>query len=375
MAEKLGIEQIVEQVVARVLESHIPRLRDDLVREVFAHLQTQGQAGGQSAQTEAGEARKQYAANLVNSVAAIHSGSSQKEILAALLDNTARYSGRSALFVMKAGNASGWQGRAFANVDDIKNFALQVSTGLAAQVIDSRAPASGAVAEVDPNFILQFGAPAHDHVLLLPLLLKDKLAAIVYADPGSEGRLDHEALELLVASASAWLEVSSLRKQAQKDGMEGVERQDSAPAVHAVSSAPDPFAPHAPAHSAPVASAATIEQAAHDEAPQAMAAAATASSAVPVRSAQDDEIHRKAQRFARLLMDEIKLYNQAKVNEGRKHKDLYDRLKEDIEKSRATYKKRYGNTPAASGDYFNHELLRSLAEDDVALMGANFRQS
>ena len=90
-------------------------------------------------------------------------------------------------------------------------------------------------------------------------------------------------------------------------------------------------------------------------------------------SPEDAEIHRKAQRFARLLMDEIKLYNQAKVSEGRKHKDIYDRLKEAIEKSRGTYQKRYGNTVAASGNYFQHELMRSLAEDDVSIMGANFR--
>ena len=91
-------------------------------------------------------------------------------------------------------------------------------------------------------------------------------------------------------------------------------------------------------------------------------------------SGEDSEIHRKAQRFARLLMDEIKLYNQAKVSEGRKHKDLYDRLKEDIEKSRATYQKRYGNTAAGAADYFNQELIRSLAEDDVSLLGSNFRR-
>ena len=42
----------------------------------------------------------------------------------------------------------------------------------------------------------------------------------------------------------------------------------------------------------------------------------------------------KAQRFARLLLDEIKLYNQVKVTEGRKNRDLYDRLKEDLDKSR-----------------------------------------
>jgi hypothetical protein len=73
-------------------------------------------------------------------------------------------------------------------------------------------------------------------------------------------------------------------------------------------------------------------------------------------------------------MDEVKLYNQAKVAEGRKNKDLYDRLKEDIEKSRSTYMKRYGNTVAASMDHFSNELVRSLAEDDASLLGPNFHR-
>lgn len=90
-------------------------------------------------------------------------------------------------------------------------------------------------------------------------------------------------------------------------------------------------------------------------------------------SPEDQDVHRKAQRFARLLVDEIKLYNQAKVSEGRTNKDLYDRLKEVIEKSRVTYQKRYGTSVAASGNYFQHEIIRSLAEDDLSIMGANFR--
>ena len=104
------------------------------------------------------------------------------------------------------------------------------------------------------------------------------------------------------------------------------------------------------------------------------AAPATATDAFAHMSPEDADVHRKAQRFARLLMDEIKLYNQAKVAEGRKHKDLYDRLKEDIDKSRSTYQKRYGNTVAASADYLTHELIRSLAEDDVSLLGPNFHR-
>jgi len=98
-----------------------------------------------------------------------------------------------------------------------------------------------------------------------------------------------------------------------------------------------------------------------------------AAAEVPAASSEDQDTHRKAQRFARLLVDEIKLYNQAKVAEGRKHKDLYNRLKETIEKSRATYQKRYGNTVASSGNYFQHELVRSLAEDDISIMGTNFK--
>jgi hypothetical protein len=87
---------------------------------------------------------------------------------------------------------------------------------------------------------------------------------------------------------------------------------------------------------------------------------------------QDAEIHKKAKRFAKLLVDEIKLYNQAKVSEGRTQRDLYDRLREDIEKSRASYDKRYGNTSAKDGNYFNQELIRILADNDASLFGENF---
>ena len=148
--------------------------------------------------------------------------------------------------------------------------------------------------------------------------------------------------------------------------------------VQTVSSFSDPFAAHTPKHTAPKPAepaAEVVEVAAH-------AASASAAGSAPAAAADpfagmspdDADTHRKAQRFARLLVDEIKLYNQAKVAEGRRNKDLYDRLKEDIEKSRSTFQKRYGNSAAASGDYFQKEVVRSLAEDDYSVMGANFRK-
>jgi hypothetical protein len=84
-----------------------------------------------------------------------------------------------------------------------------------------------------------------------------------------------------------------------------------------------------------------------------------------------DETHDRARRFAKLLVEEIKLYNQSKVADGRSRGDLYGRLHDDIEKSRAAYQKRYGES-VKDVDYFTQELIRILADNDRTVMGAGF---
>ncbi len=84
-----------------------------------------------------------------------------------------------------------------------------------------------------------------------------------------------------------------------------------------------------------------------------------------------DEVHEKARRFAKLLVEEIRLYNQTKLAEGRARGDLYSRLREDIEKSRGAYHKRYGES-VRDVDYFTQELLRILADNNRAVMGPGF---
>ena len=386
MAEKTEVEQIVERVVSRVLDNHVPELRNDLVRQVVEEFPHATAAAAADVSGDSGSA------NLLKAISAIQSGTTQREILRALLDNTVRYSGRGALFVVKAGAATGWQGRGFTKDGDdtIKDFALNVTVGVPEQALRSRMPFSGSTHDMDPEFVSKFGAAADDKLLVLPLLLKEKVAALVYADVGVEGggKLDAAAVELLVLATSAWLEVASLRKQALKEESaeaSGEKAESAPPPVHAAPAHSDPFAAHAPKHVAPIpepvaAPPVEVEQpvaVAQSEPVVSAAAAAPAPAADPCAklSPEDADVHRKAHRFARLLVDEIKLYNQVKVSEGRKNKDLYDRLKEDIEKSRATYQKRYGNTVAGGADYFSQELVRSLAEDDTSIMGANFRRN
>jgi hypothetical protein len=369
--EQGEIRQIVERAVAESLQAQLPQIQSHLVEQVLHALPAALGEGEPSGGAE-------DSSHLVRAVSSIHSGSTQKEILRALLDATCEYCARCALFVVKAGAASGWQSRNFGDDEAVKDFALDLSAGPVAHTYQNRTATPGNIAEMGKGFVDQFGAPGNEQVLMLPLLLKDKVSALIYADGGESGKLDSSALELLVMATSSWLEVASLRKQAAKDDGAASSRVESATApVQTVSSFSDPFAGHAPKHvasapPAPEPAAEVVEVAAA----HASAAAAPAAAADPLAalSAEDADVHRKAQRFARLLVDEIKLYNQAKVAEGRRNKDLYDRLKEDIEKSRGTFQKRYGSTVAASGDYFQNELLRSLAEDDVSIMGANFRR-
>ena len=408
MKERGWIEPIVERVVGQVLDSHAAQLRAEIVRRVMEEIAVAPATGESNAHDAASASGP---ADLARAVAEIQLGSSQREILRALLDTSARHAARVALFVVKGSHATGWQARGFANSDAVKDFALDEHAPAVAHAIRDRVAASAPVADMDSSFLKEFGTPASGEARILPLILKDKVAAVVYADSGTgaAGSLDAGSLELLVLSTSAWLEVNSLRKQAQTrvdshnvTPAEAPPYQAPAPSVPAFN---DPFASHAPAYasghamaaaaaageaSAPVASAAhsaiadvqagvveaEMDPALAEPLPIGQAATKATPETTPVSSIspEDQDVHRKAQRFARLLVDEIKLYNQAKVAEGRKHKDLYDRLKETIEKSRATYQKRYGKTVAASGNYFQNEIIRSLAEDDLSIMGANFRQ-
>jgi hypothetical protein len=90
---------------------------------------------------------------------------------------------------------------------------------------------------------------------------------------------------------------------------------------------------------------------------------------VEVASEEERKLHTDARRFARLLVSEIKLYNEQKVSEGRSNSDLYARLREYIDRSREMYGKRVKPEVTQRYDYFHHELVTTLAEGDEAKLG------
>lgn len=91
----------------------------------------------------------------------------------------------------------------------------------------------------------------------------------------------------------------------------------------------------------------------------------------PQTTESEQRAHNDARRFARLLVSEIKLYNGAKVSEGRRNYDLYSRLAEEISRSRRVYEKRVSPAVAARFDYFYDELVQTLADGDKEKLGVD----
>jgi hypothetical protein len=80
-------------------------------------------------------------------------------------------------------------------------------------------------------------------------------------------------------------------------------------------------------------------------------------------------MHLKARRFAKVTVQELAMYKSEEVTRGRHHKDLYRRFKEEIDKSKALYDKRFEKISSHNVDYLYDELVRVLAENDPSALG------
>jgi len=76
-----------------------------------------------------------------------------------------------------------------------------------------------------------------------------------------------------------------------------------------------------------------------------------------------------ARRYARLLVSEIKLYHESAVTAGRRDRNLLERLRSEIERARRLYGERVPAAVQARTDYFDQELVRTLANGDASLLG------
>ena len=173
----------------------MPQLQSQIVQQVLEAMPA-GERRFRAAHSVTGA----DSSALVHAVANIQRDPPRRKFCGPCSTPAARTAARIALFVVKAGAASGWQWPRFRDDDLVKDFALDISAGPVAHAYQNRVATPGNIAEMGRKFVKDFGAPDNEQVLVLPLVLKDKVAALVYADGGATGVLEWNGHR-----TSAWL--------------------------------------------------------------------------------------------------------------------------------------------------------------------------
>jgi hypothetical protein len=381
------------------------------------------------------------AARVKAAIQSIERGKSQVDVLNALLEQCLEFGSRAALLILRGETFSGWKGVGFSahggNDEMVKRF--NAAPGLIPEL--DRVLRNEQVVEWDGvDLATRLGVSGSTRAVLVPMVIKDKVAAAVYVDAVEDAmpKFDTDAIELLVFTTGLLVDTLAIRKKIPSPSLRTAGQSETAPAVAAPAPAPAPVAPPPPPAPAPAPAPRAAEPpvprrtdagtvaidatqlrelmatqrpqfnvpADHEFArpatgpgttkvpatpaeppkpPPAPAAPAAAPEERPstqyipppnlarggAAGPQNDDAkrHDEARRFARLLVSEIKLYNESKVDQGRKNNDLYERLKEDIDRSRQMYDERIPDDVRKVSNYFYDELVRILADGRAEALG------
>ena len=401
------------------------QMEGSLATAIADHLRAAHEKGIDLAASESSRAKASSDMAIVKAaIIEINEQHSQADILKTLVNRAASFAPRVAFFVVKGDQATGWRGRGFeGTVGD--HTIQQISLSLNSDTVVSSAAKSlqtwsgGAGSHAEDHVLLnRLGEEPAQRIVSIPLAVRGRAVAVLYADSAGldSESINLEALETLVRVSGMAVELLSVARAPKRVSQEAPapepsykptsEYEEAAPSAEAeVSGAETVETPYVESDTVeaeePVTevqepqafeAAPAVEEAApvgeepsswmpEPEASMEPAAPAPSVSGrrrqeaeLPVEVSSDEErrLHNDARRFARLLISEIKLYNEQKVNEGRSEHDLYDRLREYIDRSREMYDKRVKAEVAARYDYFHGELVNTLAEGDVSKLGSNY---
>jgi len=87
---------------------------------------------------------------------------------------------------------------------------------------------------------------------------------------------------------------------------------------------------------------------------------------------EEQRLHLRAQRFARVQVAQMRLLRPEEVQSGRARRDLYGALREPIDGAREAFRRTYLDPYPSMVDYLHLEVLRTLANDDPELLGENY---
>jgi len=270
----------------------------------------------------------------------------QVAILDRLVEEASLNARRVLLFIVKGATLRGWAARGMPGSFNPKSLSWAVTPeDLLGRAIETAAAVTGSPGDRpgDGRLAAALGDDAPFVMLAAPLWVRDRVAAVLYADAAPGGTWRPDATVVMTSLAALSLEAL----------------------------------PHRARHPRPVEVPRTVAPVAAPEAPEPEPAAATMSMGggeqEPARpdgeggeapGPEEAALHEEARRFAALLASEIVLYNEKQLEEGRRNKDLYERLKDDIDRSYRMFEQRISSKLSGATRHFKEEIVRALANGD-----------
>jgi hypothetical protein len=277
-----------------------------------------------------GRARRELADQLNLSVRRIRQSASLDELAATLLDAAIAFAAGAAILRIADDAAHGEKVRGVAAEDAEAFSALEIPLAAApalASAVETRDPVTAVTtdSEVSARLVALAAHPPEERAFIYPLVVKDRVPALLYCWGGATS----PALEMFAQVAAAVWDSLVL---------------------------PEPPKPE------PTPPLVTIGP----------AAAPPTASAWETLSPEDQAIHLRAQRFARVAVAEMRLNAAAAVQSGRTERDLYGALRARIDDAREAFREKYFASCSNMVDYIHVELVRTLANDDADLLGKDY---
>ena len=275
------------------------------------------------------QVRRELAEDLNQAVRRLRQATERELLFTALVDASAPYCRRAAVFTFDAKEARAEAQRNL-GAETVAFPAQQSAAFLAA--IETKDPviAASSDSEISPTLASAAGGEPSERAYLFPLVPRQQVGAIFFAS----GTVQAAALELLCEAASMRLE--SLQADSAKPA------------------APAPRADLVQLGKAPAASSARAAKAWTELAPD------------------EQRLHLRAQRVARVRVAELRMAHREKVQQGSGEADIYRRLKPEIDALRQQYRGEFIDASPTMVDYLYLELVRSLANHDERLLGPDF---
>ncbi len=216
------LESRIEYVVQAALANRMDEIQQELTALLRAECAALVESQIEEHRAAAHTARGETVESLGEGVRRIRSVESVTGIAEALVETAAGFAGRCALFIHKGERLLGFrmsgqdegQGEEQSSFESLE-VPLVSATALTHAVETRHAViAGGNPADLSQDVVRLFGLTEEDRAHLFPIVLRDKVLAVLYADGGKTGRpVEPAAIEILTSVAEAWLEAVGTRKK------------------------------------------------------------------------------------------------------------------------------------------------------------------